>query len=78
MVAAREEIRRQAVENAAPVVADERCFAMHELTCLTDLPAEHLHDRLVPQANAQSWDPDGQTPHQFGCSPCLLRSPGSR
>jgi len=73
-----EKVRGESGKDAATVMVDDCRLAVHELLRLPDLSTEDLDDRLVAQADAESWDPDGQSPHDFGCSSCLLRASGPR
>ena len=48
---------REATVDRASIVADPRCLAMHERARRDDLPAELLHDALMPEADTEDGDP---------------------
>ena len=78
VVAAGQEVRRQAGEDAAPVVGDERRLAVHELARLADLPAEDLDERLVAEAHAERRDADGTGAAGSPARACILWPAGAR
>src|SRR5262249_7398105 len=56
VVAADLQLVRESFEEAAAVVPDDARLPVHELTGRADLPTERLHDRLVPEADAERRD----------------------
>src|SRR5262245_10173707 len=62
VVTAGEEVLREPVEQTSAVVADHARLAVHEGLGRVDLPAEHLDDRLVPEADAERRDARREAP----------------
>jgi hypothetical protein len=78
VVAAGEEVAGQPVEDAAAVVRDERRLPVHEVARLADGAAEELDERLVSEADAESWDPAAQAVENVDRRACVLGPAGSR
>ena len=76
VVAAGEEVLGQAGEDAAAVVGDGRRLAVHELPRAADLAAEDLHDRLMPEADAEHGTRPARRSTIDGVAPASSGRPG--